>query len=56
MLAARNRRLGGQRGSASKDGSAVEDGFADRFGSAETGRLNLGQRPQCLWVETHADG
>jgi hypothetical protein len=36
--------LSGQRVSAAQPGGAVEDGRADGLGSAEAGRLELGQR------------
>ena len=50
------RHLGGQRGTPLQPGSAVEDRPADSFRPAQAGGFKLGQRPEGLGVQAHADG
>ena len=56
LVSFKRRHFGGERGSAPKSASAVEDRSADRFRSAQTCRFKLSQRTQGLGIEADADG
>ena len=51
-----HRHLGRQRGMPLQPGGAVENRPSDRFRPAQAGGFQLGQRPEGLGVQAHADG